>query len=71
MAKAMEGYQVMYELPAKSTGRIGVVIGKQSGRDQLQRTVIVRKEQEGWKVMDIEGAYDFKPVGNFRRTGRR
>ncbi len=71
MAKSMEGYQVMYQLPAKSTGRIGVVIAKQEGRDRLQRTVIVRKENDGWKVMDIEGAYDFKPVGNFRRTGRR
>ncbi len=71
MAAAMDGYQVVGELPAKSTGRIGVLIGKQRGRDQLQRTVIARKERDGWKVMDIEGVYDFKPVGSFRRGGRR
>ncbi len=71
MSKAMEGYRISYQLPAKSTGRIGVVVSKQQGRDLLQRTVITRKERDGWKVMDIEGAYDFKPVGNYRRSGRR
>ncbi len=75
MAKALDGYQVMQELPAKSTGRVGVIIRKQSGRGEFfQRTLTVRKEKEGWKVMDIANMYDFKaslPPMFGRGRGRR
>ena len=54
MAKALDGFQVMTVLQAKSTGRIGVVVAKMDGRDTLQRTIVTRKEKEGWKVLDIE-----------------
>jgi len=70
MAKAMTGYQVFQVLQAKSTGRIGVVIAKMDGRDRLQRTLTVRKEKEGWKVMDISEIYDFKPGISPNLTGR-
>ncbi len=73
MAKTLEGYQVVTQLPAKSTGRIGVVIGRATNRDTLQRTVTVRKEREGWKVMDIAEALDFQPnrAAPGARGGRR
>ena len=72
MAKALEGYQVVDILPARSTGQIGVTIGRQTNRELLQRTVQVRKEKEGWKVMDFGATMDFRPVGSGRvPTGRR
>ena len=66
MAKSLEGFQVQTVLQAKSTGRTGVVIGKMDNRDRLQRTVQVRLEKEGWKVLDLGGLIDFKPVGTMR-----
>ncbi len=71
MAKTLEGYQVASILPAKSTGSNGVVITKMDNRDRLQRTVMVRKEKEGWKVMDFIGFIDQKPIGTYRRPGSR
>ena len=71
MAKALEGFRVQSILPAKSTGQIGVLISKMDNRDRLQKTVNVRLEKEGWKVMDFGGTVDFKPVGTYRRPGSR
>ncbi len=70
MAKALDGFKVMQVLPAKSTGRIGVVVAKRDGMDMLHRTIITRKEKEGWKVLDIDKAYDFKPGAIYRRPGQ-
>ncbi len=52
--------------------RIGVVVSKMSGKDQLRRTLMTRQEVEGWKVVDIESMYDFKPglPPMFMRGGR-
>jgi hypothetical protein len=66
MSKALDGFRVVQVLPAKSTGRIGVIIAKRDGKDMLQRTIMTRKEQiapgqSGWKVLDIAQMYDFKP----------
>jgi hypothetical protein len=75
MAKALEGFQVTQVLQAKSTRRIDVIVSKMSGRDRLQRTIVTRQEVEGWKVLDIEAMYDFKPglppMMRGRGTGRR
>jgi len=72
MAKAMSGFQVSGVLPAKSTGRIGVIVSKMEGRgDRLQRTITVRKEADGWKVLDISSMIDFKAMPMFNRGGRR
>ena len=72
MAKSLEGFQVQSVLQARSSGSIGVLIGKQDDRDMLQRTVMVRKEKEGWKVLDFKGVVDFKPIGTYRNPyGRR
>ena len=61
MAKALDGFRVVSVLPAKSTRKIDVVVSKMSGKDRLQRTIVTRQEKEGWKVLDIEAMYDFKP----------
>jgi uncharacterized protein (DUF1800 family) len=61
MSKALSGFTVVQVLDAKSTGRIGVVVSKRDGKDTLQRTIMTRKEKEGWKVLDIANMYDFKP----------
>ena len=71
LSKALEGFQVAQVLQAKSSARIGVVIRKMSGRDMLQRTVMTRKEKEGWKVMDVESLLEFKAMPTFGRPGRR
>ena len=69
MSKALEGYQVMSQLPAYSTGKIGILVSKVQGRDRFQRTITARKEKEGWKVLDIDSAVDFKSIQMNR--GRR
>jgi hypothetical protein len=39
----------------------------------MQRTVMTRKEKEGWKVMDVDSALEFKFIQMPRmgRGGRR
>ena len=74
MSKALSGYQVSGMLEATSTGRMGVLISKMDGRDRLQRKVMTRKEKEGWKVMDVDSALEFKFIQMPRMgrgTGRR
>ena len=63
MAKALQGFQVQSILSAQSTGSIGVLISKIDNRDMLQRTVMVRREKEGWKVLDFKGVVDITPTG--------
>jgi hypothetical protein len=73
MAKALDGYQFSGMLSPTSTGRWGVTISKMDGRDRLQRVVMTRKEKEGWKVMDVDSALEFKFIQMPRggRGGRR
>jgi hypothetical protein len=73
MSKTLGGYQVSGVVEATSTGRQGVLISKMDGRDRLQRKVTTRKEKEGWKVMDVDSALEFKFIQMPRmgRGGRR
>jgi hypothetical protein len=61
LAKGLDGYQVADTNTPKTTGRLGVILRKIQGRDMLQRTITVRKEQAGWKVVDIG------PVGTIQQ----
>lgn len=70
MVKSLEGYQVISILQAKSTGQVGVLIGRSDSNSQQQRTVQVRREKEGWKVMDFGGTIEQKQF-SIRRFGRR
>jgi hypothetical protein len=74
LAKKLEGYQVAFENPAQSTGRIDVILQKQdqnSNGGYFRRKVTVRHEKKGWGVLDIAGAQEFKPLNAMprRNTG--
>ena len=71
MSKTLDGYQVSGFLEARSTGAMGILISKMDGRDRLQRTVMTRKEKEGWKVLDVDKAMEFKFIQMPTRGRRR
>jgi hypothetical protein len=73
LASKLEGYQVINQNLPKSTGKLGVILAKRSGNDQLQRTVTVRLEKEGWKVLDVSGegkieGFNRMPIKGSRRA---
>jgi hypothetical protein len=71
LAKALEGYQIVDTNTPKSTGRFGVILGKSNKKGgQFRRTVTVRKEAKGWKVVDIGGQAELESMSNFGNTGR-
>jgi hypothetical protein len=56
LAKKLEGYQIAGRNVAKSSGRLGIILQKSDkGGDILLRTITVRIEKDGWKVVDIGG----------------
>jgi hypothetical protein len=68
LAKKLEGMNIIGQNQAKSSGRLGIIIGKngQQSGESLQRTITVRKEKSGWKVCDISGQREFEPFGRRR-----
>jgi len=66
IAKKLDGYTVAFENPPKSTGRVDVIIQKQSGNTKFSRKVTTRHEKKGWGVLDIAGATEFKPMPGMR-----
>jgi hypothetical protein len=74
MAAAFEGMAVQDTNTPKSSGQLGVIVGKAKGKDRITRTLYMRKEKAGWKVMDVGGEREFiTPImgGRGRGTGRR
>lgn len=73
IAKKFEGMTYHGQNQAKSSGRLGIIVGKSGTKgDTLTRTVTVRKEKAGWKVVDVSGQHDMP--GMIRGTtggGRR
>jgi hypothetical protein len=64
IAKTLDGYQVVGENPVKSTGRLDVIIRKNTNDGGwLTRKVTVRHEKKGWGVMDVGAALQFKATG--------
>ena len=58
LATAFDGYTVSGLQRAINTGQMGVNLSKSSGGDALTRTVQVRREKDGWKVLDWQrGVY--------------
>ncbi|MHC5542808.1 DUF4878 domain-containing protein, partial [Singulisphaera rosea] len=55
-ASKLEGYQIAGENQAKSSGKLGVILSNNKDGDTYLRTVTVRKEKAGWKVLDVSGA---------------
>jgi hypothetical protein len=70
IAKAMDGYQIMGENPAKSSGRVQVLLRKQGQNNSwTTRVVTVRHEKKGWGVLDISGVGEYKTPG-FTKMGQ-
>ena len=57
MAKKLEGFKVADVNTATSSRRLGITLRKAEGKKgaMLQRTITVRQEKAGWKVVDISG----------------
>ena len=70
LATKLEDYRIMSENPAKSTGRIDVVLmkterpnsnsGIMGGGASYRLRITVRREKKGWGVCDISAATEFK-----------
>jgi hypothetical protein len=63
LARKLDKYQmVSYNVP-KSSGRFGIIIRKPEGTSMMQRTITMRHEKAGWKVLDISGEGEIeKPI---------
>jgi hypothetical protein len=66
MAKQLEGYTIIGMNDALSSGRQGIILGKASRNTQIRRTITVRHEAKGWKVVDISGQSDVMGTGSGR-----
>ena len=65
LAKKLEGYQISGENPAKSTGRVDVVVQKSGGNGSyMRRRITARREKKGWGVLDISPEQVFKALGS-------
>ncbi len=72
LAEAFEGMKIAGANQVKSTGLLGIILSKTEGRDQVRRTLYVRREKAGWKVLDFTGALSFTPgrIGNSTKGNR-
>jgi hypothetical protein len=78
LAKQLDGYQIIGQNTAVSSGQLGIIIGRSNGNfGQYRRTITVRHEAKGWKVADITGRSELEGMrgvrlpGMGRSTGRR
>jgi ABC-type glycerol-3-phosphate transport system substrate-binding protein len=55
LVRAFDGMEVRSKNTPKSSGRVGVIVGKQDDNKLLTRTLYVRREKEGWKILDFSG----------------
>ena len=55
LIEKLDGYQISFLNTAKSTGRQGVVLEKKVDNHTYRRTIEVRREKAGWKVVDVGG----------------
>jgi len=72
LAKKLEGFQVTGANEAKSSARLGIILHKSEGGGAfLQRTITVRREKAGWKVVDISGEGKLEKPITIPRGGMR
>ena len=63
LAKKLAGFQLSGANVPKSSGSIGVTVTKAEGTSILRRTITMRHEKAGWKVLDIGGQAELeKPI---------
>ena len=60
LAAKLDGFSVSGQNLPKSSGRVGVTLTKSQKTSQLRRTITVRREKSGWKVVDIGGLGEIK-----------
>jgi hypothetical protein len=76
LAELFNGMAIVDENTYKSTGSIGIIVGKNEGQEQVTRTIYMRKEKAGWKVLDFS-ALGRRAIsrgntrGMYGRRGRR
>ncbi len=71
LAKALKGYRPYSANDPKSTGRFAYILGKPGTKgDVFQRTITLRKESKGWKVVDITGEGKLEAIPGVRMPGR-
>jgi hypothetical protein len=68
LANALDGFTIVDTNTAKSSARLGVILQKPHGNDILRRTIQVRLEAKGWKVLDIEEPRTIEGFAKARRT---
>jgi hypothetical protein len=56
LARAFDGMEVLMLNNARSTMARSVSVGKQEDNKLIRRTITVRKEKDGWKVMEVSDA---------------
>ena len=72
LARKLEGFRYSGHNQQKSSGKIGLTLTKQSGTSVLRRTITMRREKAGWKVVDIGGQGELdKPIFMPGRMMRR
>jgi len=71
LAKTLEGFQISGMNQARSSGQIGITLSKYEKNRYLRRTITMRHEKAGWKVLDISGQGEIVGTGTaVRRPGR-
>ncbi|MEJ7640236.1 MAG: hypothetical protein WKF75_20285 [Singulisphaera sp.] len=58
LIEKLNGYKISFLNSAKSTGRQGIVLEKVVDKHVYRRTIDVRREKAGWKVVDVGGERD-------------
>lgn len=69
LARDFEGMKVMDYNTRKSSGVIEVIVGKEDTRtyNLATRHLVMRREKDGWKVMDYTGLRETNPAKKGRR----
>ncbi|MFO0956345.1 MAG: hypothetical protein U0800_02630 [Isosphaeraceae bacterium] len=71
LARSYEGMSVINYSALSETGKVSVRVGKQNGREVIERSLIVRKEKAGWKVLDFDKFREYVPMGTPGKTNTR
>ena len=66
LSEMFSGYKVVDIHNAKSVGRLLIIVDKTTRNEEYQRTIIVRKEAAGWRVVDFSNRRNFGPGRGLR-----
>jgi len=72
LIEKLDGFRIVGNNAPKSSGRLGIILEKTEDGDRFRRTIDVRREKAGWKVVDIGGLADLKSsVSGYRSKPRQ